>query len=158
MEGYAMSAEQPDALALLDIARETLLGQVLPQLDGDARYQALMIANAMAMAIRELTPGAVDHELEAQLLRDLYGHLQVSDDEDAERTSERLEDRFARDLRSGEFDGDRQQLVRQLLRARVEARLQVSNPRRWAREVNPAADPVLVAGTEGAPASGGDVD
>ena len=153
-----MSAEQPDALALLDIARETLLGQVLPQLDGDGRYQALMIANAMAMAIRELTPGAVDYEPEAQLLRDLYGHLQAPDGEDAQRTSARLEERLARDLRSGEFDGERQQLVRQLLRTRVEARLQVSNPRRWAREVNPTAEPVLTAGSEGVPRSGGDVD
>jgi hypothetical protein len=158
MEGYAMSAEQPDALALLDIARETLLGQVLPQLDGDTRYQALMIANAMAMAIRELTPGAVDHEPEAQLLRGLYGHLQAPGGEDAEQTSVRLEERLSRDLRSGEFDGDRQQLVRQLLRARLEARLQVSNPRRWAREVNPAADPVRMEGAEEAPASGGEVD
>ena len=140
MEGYAISAEQPDALELLDIAREALLGQVLPQLDGDARYQALMIANAMAMAIRELAPGAANREFEAQLLRDLYGHLQAPDGEDAQRTSERLEERLARDLRSGEFDGDRQQLVRQLLRTRVEARLQVSNPRRWAREVNGRAD------------------
>ena len=44
---------QPDAHELLDIARSTLLEQLLPALPGELRYPALMIANAMAIAARE---------------------------------------------------------------------------------------------------------
>jgi hypothetical protein len=44
--------EQPDAASLLEIARETLQREVIPQLLGDARFKALMVANAMAIARR----------------------------------------------------------------------------------------------------------
>ena len=136
-----MSVEQPDALALLDIARATLLEQVLPELDGDARYQALMIASAMAMAMRELNPATVNgreqRESEAQSLRELYEHLQrpgneIDDEEenDGAHRVQRREARFVRDLRNGELDAVPQHLLRQLLRERIEARLAVSNPRR----------------------------
>ena len=135
-----MSVEQPDALALLVTARETLLEQLLPQLDGDARYQALMIANAMAMALRELRPGAPDGELEASLLRELYGHSPTAEPEDGGGDLLRLEARFARELRSGNFDDDRQHPVRQLLRTRIESSLQVSNPRRLLREADLRVD------------------
>lgn len=48
-----MSAmELPDAADLLDIARTTLLDEIVPQLQGDARFKALMVANAMAIAGR----------------------------------------------------------------------------------------------------------
>ena len=44
--------EQPGAADLLDIARDTLLSEIVPQLKGDVRFKALMIANAMAIAGR----------------------------------------------------------------------------------------------------------
>jgi hypothetical protein len=45
-------AEMPDGAALLEIARRTLLDDVLPGLAGDARFKALMVANALAIAAR----------------------------------------------------------------------------------------------------------
>jgi hypothetical protein len=140
-----MNLEQPDARALLDIAHETLLEQLLPLLDGDARYQALMIANAMAMAMRELTPTATNPSDKpapaAQLLASLYGQddeASIASRTEATRatraTPARWERRFARDLRDGELSEDRQAVVRQLLRVDIESRLAVSNPRRLARE------------------------
>ena len=45
---------RPDGVELLDIARRTLLDSLLPALPKDKHYDALMIANAMAMASREL--------------------------------------------------------------------------------------------------------
>ncbi len=45
--------EKPHAADLLAIARTTLLADILPQLAGDARFKALMIANAIAIAARE---------------------------------------------------------------------------------------------------------
>jgi hypothetical protein len=44
--------EQPESADLLAIARETLLAEILPHLSGDARFKALMVANAMAIAGR----------------------------------------------------------------------------------------------------------
>ena len=48
-----------DARSLLDIARQTLLADIVPPLSGDARFKALMVANAMAIAAREVQYGAV---------------------------------------------------------------------------------------------------
>ncbi len=45
--------EKPGAQDLLEIARTTLLTSVIPQLAGDARFQALMVANAIAIARRD---------------------------------------------------------------------------------------------------------
>ncbi|MFG1410632.1 DUF6285 domain-containing protein [Xanthobacter sp. VTT E-85241] len=45
---------------LLAIARQTLQGEIAPHLSGDHRYQAAMVANACAIAAREMetTPAA----------------------------------------------------------------------------------------------------
>lgn len=128
-----MSDEQPDALELLAIARETLLEQVLPALHGDARYQVLMIANAIAIASRELRPGAVDLAAELEFLHGLYVHDAPPAHERVEQALQRLEARLARDLRGGELDGGPQLAVRRLLRRRIESRLALSNPTRLAR-------------------------
>ena len=138
-----MSIEQPDALALLDIAHETLVAQVLPQLDGDARYQVLMIANAMAMAARELTSRlherAANPASAAQLLQRLYEHAPVPDDEDSAMTLLRLRRRLACDLRNDAVGGDQQHLVLRFLRTDTQARLAVSNPRRLSRQAECAS-------------------
>ena len=56
----------PDALALVAEARHTLLEHVLPALSGDARIKALMVANALGIAARELeapAPPPLTHDL-----------------------------------------------------------------------------------------------
>lgn len=55
---------QPAGHDLLAIARRTLLDAIVPALPADKTYDALMIANAMAMAMRELEQGARDPEAE----------------------------------------------------------------------------------------------
>jgi hypothetical protein len=52
-------AERPDGAALLDIARRTLLDDIVPGLEGEARLKALMVANALAIALRERQAGGV---------------------------------------------------------------------------------------------------
>jgi hypothetical protein len=59
--------EQPDAPDLLDIARRTLLDAVVPKLEGDARFRALMVANALAIAARAMREG--DAATDAALAR-----------------------------------------------------------------------------------------
>lgn len=131
------SASGSSALELLAVARETLLEQVLPVLEGDARYQGLMIANAMAIALRELAPDRTDPAAELATLRGLYEHAPEeaggATGEDPAALLARLEARLARDLRDGVLDGGPQFAVRRWLRARIESRLAVSNPRVLAR-------------------------
>jgi hypothetical protein len=44
----------PDARELLNIARDTFLQRLLPLIPDSARYDALMVANALGIASREL--------------------------------------------------------------------------------------------------------
>jgi hypothetical protein len=106
---------------------------VLPGLEGEARYQVLMVANAMAIALREIGAGEAARTRELELLDALYGPEEPATDEDAAARVARLSARFARDLRSGELDGGPQLGVRRLLRERIEASLAVSNPKLLAR-------------------------
>lgn len=125
--------EQPDARELIEVARESLLEHVLPGLEGEARYHALMIASAMAIALRELGTARTDLGDEVESLRGLYEHREPdagpARDEDPLQSLAALEARLARDLRDGVLDGGPQFAVRRWLRARLEARLAVSNPR-----------------------------
>ena len=104
--------EQPDALELLAIARETLLDAVLPELSGGGDAGAG----------------------ELEMLDTLYGDAEprAGNEDDAARLA-RLTRRLARDLRNGELDGGPQLGVRRMLRERLEARLAVSNPKRLGR-------------------------
>lgn len=59
--------DQPTGEQLLDTARSLLRDELLPALPADKRHAALMIANAMAIAGRQLNVGDVPerHELAA---------------------------------------------------------------------------------------------
>ena len=46
--------DKPNGAALLDVARRSLLDEVAPALKGQPRYVALMVANAMGIAAREI--------------------------------------------------------------------------------------------------------
>ncbi|CAH2600657.1 Acyl-CoA dehydrogenase [Rhodovastum atsumiense] len=52
--------ELPHAPDLLETARRTLLDEIVPRLSGDARFKALMAANAMAIAARAARLGTTD--------------------------------------------------------------------------------------------------
>ena len=96
----------PAAADLLAIARETLLRDIRPQLDEEGRHAAAMIANAMAIAARELEAANAppDREHERQL---------------------------AADIRAGRYDDadERQRAMLEELRAGVVAKLRISNPK-----------------------------
>ncbi len=113
---------RPDSKELLEVARHHLLETILPQLEGKARYEGLMVANAMAIAIRDL--GSRQHaEIEAPPLEILYpGHRKW--------TAETVE-AFCRDVKSGRFDhaGPERQAAEQALKVYAEAELDVANPK-----------------------------
>lgn len=105
---------------LLEIARSTLRESVLPQVAADARYDAAMVANAMAIASRELELGPNVQAEERALLAELYGTPEASLTE--------LQRRLCRDLRQGTLEPSRAATLDQLLPRLVHARLAISNP------------------------------
>lgn len=65
--------EQPQGQNLLSIARSTLLEKVVPLLPQDQRYSALMVANAMAIALRQWEAGDTWQQEELLRLQALLG-------------------------------------------------------------------------------------
>ena len=120
----------PDATELLAIARSTLLDKLLPRVPEELRYDALMIANAMAIAAREHTAG--DAAVQAEMVR-LAALLKeqceprVGAELMAARTD--LNRRLATEIRTGRFDDkDRTALLDHLAQTAADE-LAVSNPR-----------------------------
>jgi len=119
---------RPDGIELLRIARATLRDDLEPQLTGERRYAARMIANAMAIAARELADAGLTERDELQRLEDFY--RAPYDERDVRVALRALEQRFAGDLRHVAFVESRDREIRKLLHARLRARLGISNPRR----------------------------
>jgi hypothetical protein len=123
-------SDVPDAAELLAIARTTLLDKLLPQLPAESRYDALMVANAMAIAARELA--AADTAARAELARAvaLLGEPVAegaSDTLNAARAKYRR--RLAMAIRAGRFDErDHAALLAHLAQSAADE-LAVSNPR-----------------------------
>ena len=67
--------DRPDAEALIAECRRVLQEELAPSLQGEARFKALMIANALGMAGRELAapPAETDGEAAAHLVTALRG-------------------------------------------------------------------------------------
>lgn len=122
---------RPDAADLLAVARETLLKELRPRLDEGDRYTAAMIANAMAIAARELQAGEAEMLAALERLDALYGARPQRARETPAAALDARERELARDIRSGAFDadGERRRAVLEHLRLSVRARLAVSNPR-----------------------------
>ncbi len=81
--------DEPSGAALLDAARRALTDEVIPGLTGRPRYVALMVANAIGIAAREIT--------EAEALR--ASAESVLDGEPAQA--------LVQAIRAGERDADR---------------------------------------------------
>ena len=105
---------------LLKVARATLRGAVAPGLGAEARYHAAMVANAMAIAIREVELGPKTRTAERHLLGSFYASPEASLPE--------LRGQLCRDLRVGAVLDERPRDLRALLQQLVHARLAISNP------------------------------
>lgn len=87
---------EPAAANLLETARVFLRDRILPQLPDHARYNALMVANAMAIAARQIAAG--DRPLEEARAR--LAALYAAPDAGLAELARRLAD----DVRAGVFD------------------------------------------------------
>jgi hypothetical protein len=120
----------PDGAELLRVAQKVLREHLLPGIAENHRYQALMVANAMAIAARELKAGETDLHQELRMLTQLYGDTMVGESGNSVKDKvASLNKRLAKDIRSGVLDGACAQGVRALLKAQVKARLRISNPK-----------------------------
>jgi hypothetical protein len=100
-----MINDEPDARGLVSIALRTFRDSVLPVVPTERRFEALMIANALGIAERELT-AKPDAALKAQIPQ------------------------LCRDIDAGAYDTpERQADLRNLLWELTRARLAISNPR-----------------------------
>lgn len=125
---------KPSAAELLEIARKTLRGDLLAALPESRRYEALMVANAVAIAGRVLERGAAPEREELAALARLTGAVEDTGSADAETVRERLGVLYGRlvdELRAGAIapGTDRHRAVFAHLRQVTLDRLRESNPK-----------------------------
>jgi hypothetical protein len=118
-----LPTDRPGAKELIASAAEHLAVNVRPALRGHGGFEALIAANLLAIALRELELGA---ELRAADERDLAELL------GGKGPLEQLEAQLAGEIREGAVD-DRWTEVRATLRASARRRLRIANPE-YARE------------------------
>ena len=116
--------ERPDADGLLEAARDVLLRELLPHLPEAKRFEARMVANAMAIARRDTAADA------APALARLCELLDMPDAE-----PDALLRRLAAEIRAGERDPGRpgNAPAAEALVALTRLRCAVSNPRALGR-------------------------
>jgi hypothetical protein len=121
----------PGGSDLLATARDTLMRELLPLVADEAKYTVRMIANAMAIASRELAMGQAAEVAALARLDALYGTPQREITGSALRDAiAQCERRLAQDIRAGRFDADdeRQRALLEHLQENVAVRLRISNP------------------------------
>jgi hypothetical protein len=113
----------PTGPALLALARDVLLNELMPLLPPTAHLEARLIANSMAIAEREAISGAVPAQAILHELEELYG--------EGGESEPGLLRRFARDLRAGAFEeGEpRERDACKILWRLTLAKLRDANPR-----------------------------
>ena len=74
--------ELPEGNDLLSIARKVLLNDLMPLLPVERRYDMLMVANAMGIAMRQMSMGNEIAKQNRQVLEGLISNEGVTDDHD----------------------------------------------------------------------------
>ena len=114
-----MINDEPDARGLVAIALQTFRDSILPAVPAERRFEALMIANALSIAERELT--AKPDEALATAVGELTG--QTGD-------LETLMPKLCSAIDAGTFDTlERQAVLHKVLWKLTGTRLSISNPR-----------------------------
>ncbi len=126
---------QPDGPSLLMLARDILLKDLLPLLPDERRLDALMIANVMGIAARELAGGNQPPEAELAGLTALLSEAGPDRNESLAEAIERLRWRLASEIRAGKRDANA--ATHAFLTTTAKAYLGESNPKALK-----AADPV----------------
>jgi hypothetical protein len=112
-----------ELISLLEAARAAVRDRIAPQLDGDERYQAMMVANALAIAVRRQQRHEDAEATELRGLRALFGDQSAGVAE--------LRYRLANEIRAASLDraDDRTRAVWSHLLATAQGETAISNPR-----------------------------
>jgi hypothetical protein len=134
--------DRPEAPALLALARDVLVNDLLPLLPAERRLNARLVANCLAIAEREAaadaaTAEAIRCELEVLYLGTTLTHQAVPAGSGSplsragEGAAAESWRRFARDLRNGGFENspERMAQARAILWRLTIAKLRLANPR-----------------------------
>jgi len=115
----------PTGSALLALARDVLLNDLMPLLPPTAHLEARLVANSMAIAEREAISGAAPARRILHELQELYGERGEGEGEEG------LMRRLACDLRAGAFEeGEpRERHAHEILWRLTIAKLRNANPR-----------------------------
>jgi hypothetical protein len=121
---------RPNARELLAIAHATFTAEILPALPEKLRYSALMIANALAIARREIQAGDAPLRAEHERLRTLFseGPRELADAALPAAVAD-YNRRLADEIRAGRFDKEERAVLLEHLRKTTEEKLAVSNPK-----------------------------
>lgn len=114
---------RPYGHELLGVGRRVLLDELLPLLPADKTYDVLMIANAMAIAARELTPHAERDDAADQAIARFFEETGLGDPGAA------TEHGLAALIRARAAGSPQQERLFELLRVLTEAKLALSNPK-----------------------------
>ncbi|HXV25357.1 MAG TPA: DUF6285 domain-containing protein [Alphaproteobacteria bacterium] len=126
--------DRPNGAELLAAARVALLEELLTDLPEQRRYLARMVANAMAIAARELELGDGIDRAELTSLRRLFQDPEPDASEEMAARLEALNRRLCVEIRDGRFAGGAEEArLRDHLRRSLEARVAVSNPKALGR-------------------------
>ncbi len=125
--------DSPTSIDILDIARRTLLDNILPVLPEERRLDGLMIANAMAIVRRAIQFGEGPVRAECARLEELLEQpaTDAATVDDLETRVRDLNRRLAERIRSGAFDapGQNRDAVRSHLWESTLQKLRESNPK-----------------------------
>ncbi|HWA81405.1 MAG TPA: DUF6285 domain-containing protein [Acetobacteraceae bacterium] len=116
----------PAGVQLLAIARACLLEEVLPNVPPAQIYAVRMIANAMAIAARELAADPGEEAVRERIIS-LYRQAGLMVPDASQRLGE-IERMFAADIRAGWFDSHEAALTA-FLEWQVDQRLALANPK-----------------------------
>src|SRR5690606_14920205 len=114
---------RPYGHELLGVGRRVLLDELLPLLPADKTYDVLMIANAMAIAARELEPIVEPDDGTVAALAQFYAEAGLNDPGQA------TEHRLADLIRTRVIDPSRHGRLHALLLVLTQAKLALSNPK-----------------------------
>ncbi|QAA92706.1 DUF6285 domain-containing protein [Pollutimonas thiosulfatoxidans] len=115
--------DQPEGAELLAVARRALLDTLLPSLPANHAYTALMIANAMAIAGRELQSACNPGYRASDAIQAFYQEIDLAEPPAADESG------LAQLIRQRKISQAHQGRLHQLLLETTRMRLQVSNPK-----------------------------
>ena len=122
--------DRPNASELLAIARATFSAGILGALPEEARYAGLMVANAMAIAQREIdagdAPARAEHERLCHLLAE---RAEPAAGNALHAALQGYNRRLAEEIRAGRFEGPERAAMLEHLRRTTGEKLAVSNPK-----------------------------